>query len=223
MAIAFFDFDKTLLSVNSARLWIRWQREQKRMSAWQMARGGFWITLYHLGIANVESAMRRAVKHDFAGMRQSDLQRQVQAFYQQEIQSRYRPGALAALHEQRAQGNRLVLLTSAMQELANLATQALELDDCLCTHLEVDAQGCYTGRVREPMCFGGGKLELARVFAEQHGVPLTECRFYTDSVWDLPALRRVGHPVAVNPDPRLRRKAKRHGWPIEDWGQAVPQ
>jgi phosphoserine phosphatase len=34
----------------------------------------------------------------------------------------------------------------------------------------------------------------------------------------MPMLERVGHPVAVNPDPRLRLEAKRRNWPILDAG-----
>ncbi|MEL7370849.1 MAG: HAD-IB family hydrolase, partial [Myxococcota bacterium] len=41
----------------------------------------------------------------------------------------------------------------------------------------------------------------------------------TDSMSDLPMMEAVGHPVAVNPDPRLRRTAKDRGWPIVDWGR----
>ena len=59
-----------------------------------------------------------------------------------------------------------------------------------------------------------GNLER---FAAEHGVDLAASFFYTDSVSDLPLLERVGQPVAVNPDPRLRRLARRRGWPIESF------
>jgi phosphoserine phosphatase len=38
----------------------------------------------------------------------------------------------------------------------------------------------------------------------------------------MPMLERVGNQVVVNPDPRLRRTAKRRGWPVQDWRQAAP-
>jgi phosphoserine phosphatase len=37
----------------------------------------------------------------------------------------------------------------------------------------------------------------------------------------MPMLERVGNQVIVNPDPRLRRTAKRRGWPVQDWSQAL--
>jgi len=34
---------------------------------------------------------------------------------------------------------------------------------------------------------------------------------------DAPVLRAVGRPVAVHPDPRLAREARRQGWEIANW------
>ena len=41
--------------------------------------------------------------------------------------------------------------------------------------------------------------------------------FYTDSLTDLPLLEAVRTPVAINPDPRLSRLARRRGWRVERW------
>ena len=48
---------------------------------------------------------------------------------------------------------------------------------------------------------------------------LSQSWFYTDSYTDMPMLERVGNQVVVNPDPRLRRIAKRRGWPVQDWSE----
>ena len=46
---------------------------------------------------------------------------------------------------------------------------------------------------------------------------LEHCYFYSDSYTDLPMLEAVGYPRVVNPDLRLRRLARRRGWPVLDW------
>jgi phosphoserine phosphatase len=51
----------------------------------------------------------------------------------------------------------------------------------------------------------------------KHGLTLEEATFYSDSITDLPLLECVGQPVAVNPDMRLAREAKRRGWKIDRW------
>ena len=53
-----------------------------------------------------------------------------------------------------------------------------------------------------------------RAFAAQEGIDLSESWAYSDSASDLPMLRAVGHPVAVNPDAELEKVARREGWEI---------
>jgi hypothetical protein len=49
-------------------------------------------------------------------------------------------------------------------------------------------------------------------FAAAHDIDLAESYAYSDSLSDLPMLRAVGNPVAVNPDPPLAELAKEEGW-----------
>ena len=46
----------------------------------------------------------------------------------------------------------------------------------------------------------------------EHGIDLAQSYAYSDSLSDLPMLRAVGHPVAVNPDPALAELAAEEGW-----------
>ena len=43
---------------------------------------------------------------------------------------------------------------------------------------------------------------------------LARSYFYSDSMNDLPLLEKVSHPVATNPDDRLRKEAQMRDWPI---------
>jgi phosphoserine phosphatase len=74
--------------------------------------------------------------------------------------------------------------------------------------------GVFTGGLREPLCIDDGKVHWASTLARELGVRLDECTLYTDDVGDVPLLELVGEPVAVNPDPRLRRVAGRRGWRV---------
>ena len=51
---------------------------------------------------------------------------------------------------------------------------------------------------------------------EDQGLTWSDIRstFYSDSINDLPLLEKVNHPVATNPDDRLRSLAQQRGWPI---------
>ncbi|MEO5728482.1 MAG: haloacid dehalogenase-like hydrolase, partial [Byssovorax sp.] len=77
--------------------------------------------------------------------------------------------------------------------------------------------GIFTGRAEAPLCLGEGKVVRAERLARALGFRLEDAIFYTDSISDLPLMERVAEPVAINPDPRLRRLAERRGWRIERW------
>jgi phosphoserine phosphatase len=79
--------------------------------------------------------------------------------------------------------------------------------------------GRYTGELDGPFCYGPGKVEAMVELANWNGYELDQCYAYSDSASDLPMLEAVGHPVAVNPDARLERHARRHGWPIVIFSQ----
>jgi HAD superfamily hydrolase (TIGR01490 family) len=217
VAIAFFDLDLTLLSVNSAGLWVRSERRRGHISSWQALRAASWLARYRLGFSSMERAIGEAIS-TLRGQSEREVRERTVRFYEDRVRRAFRPGGLAALADHRRAGDRCVLLTSSSNYISELVTRDLGLDGAVCNRFEVDGAGRYTGRSAGPLCFGRGKLDGALALARAQGVDLSACTFYTDSFSDLPALLAVGAPVAVNPDYRLRRWARRRGWPIVDWG-----
>lgn len=217
MGIAFFDLDRTLISKNSGALWLKKEIRERRLSPSDAARGLYGLLRYSLGYVDLESLVLLAISR-LEGGSEKEMRGRVTEFYEQEVRMLYRPGARSVLRAHRERGERLVLLTTASIYLSELVSTALELDGILCNRFEVDDRGLFSGHPDGPICYGPGKLVHARKYAEEHGVSLERCAFYTDSLADLPVLDVVGKPVAVNPDPRLRRIARARGWRIEDWG-----
>lgn len=216
MTIAFFDLDRTLLSVNSGSGWIRSEYADGHINRWQLLRATVWLTRYHLGLAQMDHVLRDAIAA-YAGVPEADLRERTRRFYERDVRHQIRPGALTALDRHRAAGDRLVLLTTSSNYLSELVAHQLALDHWLCSRFEVDPQGQLTGRAIT-LCFGPHKVDLAATYATDCGVDLTDCAFYTDSITDAPMLEAVGRPIVVKPDPRLRRLARARGWNEEDWG-----
>jgi putative phosphoserine phosphatase/1-acylglycerol-3-phosphate O-acyltransferase len=76
------------------------------------------------------------------------------------------------------------------------------------------ADGHYTGEIDGPFVWNDGKLEAVRTWAEANDADLAASHAYSDSWYDVPLLGAVGHPVAVNPDPRLALYAVVRRWPV---------
>ena len=216
--IAFFDLDRTLIGVNSMSLWFKRELREGRLSRRKALLGGLWMGAYHLGVGKMDDAIRAAV----ANMKGQDVEpfrKRSQDFWREEVVGTVQPRVAGVLAHHRAQGHKLVLLTSSSSFIAEVVLEDLGLD-AFCANRFVTEGGCFTGALVEPLCFGAGKVVHAQAEASAHGLALADCWFYTDSITDLPGLEAVGHPVAINPDPRLARAARGRGWPVEDWGVA---
>ena len=212
---AFFDMDLTLLRVNSGSRWVKYLRRRGEIGLPLLLRSGFWLLQYRLSLLNME-AVAATLAADMAGDAEDEMRVKVSEFYQSEIRDTISPLAREALEQHRDEGDSIVLLTSATPYVAEPLAAELAIPHVLCTRLAVE-NGRFSGSLLPPTCYGVGKVHHAERFAEAHGIDLAQSSFYTDSYSDLPMLQRVGRPVAVNPDRRLSRYARRQGWPIRSW------
>jgi HAD superfamily hydrolase (TIGR01490 family) len=212
---AFFDLDRTLLRVNSARKWVEYERREGRIGRLQVAQAALWLLCYKFGVVDMDAAIGRAVA-TLKGVLEDEVARRTHRWYDEHIAETILSQAREMVEHHRRQGHHLVLLTSSSPYISEKVQLELELDHFLCTRFEV-VDGRFTGRPVLPLCYGPGKVLQARAWAATAGVELEQSYFYTDSLTDLPMLEAVGHPRVVNPDPRLRRLARRRGWPVEDW------
>jgi putative phosphoserine phosphatase/1-acylglycerol-3-phosphate O-acyltransferase len=125
----------------------------------------------------------------------------------------YAPGVLA---EHREAGRLLVLTTTTPADLITPFAGLLGFDHVLATrYARVD--GHYTGGIDGEFVWSTGKLAAVRRWAADSNVELARSHAYSDSVFDVPLLRAVGRPHAVNPDRRLHALARLQRWPVERW------
>ena len=123
------------------------------------------------------------------------------------------PRMLAIAYEHQDAGRPVFICTAASQEMAQMMATVLTLDGAVGTVFEA-VDGHYTGRGGGPFNYREGKAQAIRDLAEREGIDLAASYAYSDSESDLPMLRLVGHPVAVNPDAELARVARAEGWQI---------
>ena len=131
------------------------------------------------------------------------------------LMERVQPYAPALIEEHRAAGDLLVLATTSPYDLVAPLARRLGFDAVVATRY-AEVEGIYTGELNGLFVWGPGKLAAIRMWAEQNGVSLETSSAYSDSVFDSPMLSAVGHPVAVNPDYRLRALAALRRWPIRN-------
>ena len=209
--LALFDMDKTLLTANSASLWLAFERREERLTRLDMLRGLFWLLQYKLGVVDMDTVLLRAQELS-SGIAVEVLEERTERWYQEMVRPTISEVGAARVEEHRGVGHQVAILTASTQFGATPVARELGIEDLICTRLEVGPDGRLTGRVEGDFCFGEGKLRLAEEYARSRRASLSDAWFYSDSYTDLPLLEAVGMPVAVNPDPRLKRHARRAGW-----------
>jgi HAD superfamily hydrolase (TIGR01490 family) len=211
---AFFDLDKTLIEGSSALHFARAAYRAGMVSRRQLARDG-WANLKFRLNGSTDAGtdeLRQRILDAIAGQRQVDLARMGSDVLAGILPLLYREVLEEAYAHQDA-GRRAYIVTAASQELAEVLAHVLMMDGGLGMRSEV-RDGVYTGRPAGPFTYREGKAVAIRELAEREGIDLSESYAYSDSESDLPMMRAVGHPVAVNPDRALERVAREEGWRI---------
>ena len=116
-------------------------------------------------------------------------------------------------------GRDVVVVSASGEEIVAPIARGLGATHAMATRMVVE-DGKYTGDIAF-YCYGEGKAEAIRELAAREGYPLEHCYAYSDSITDMPMLRTVGHPTAVNPDRTLRKEAAARGWPVLTFSKPV--
>ncbi|MFP5254882.1 MAG: HAD-IB family hydrolase [Acidimicrobiia bacterium] len=134
------------------------------------------------------------------------------------------PFARPIFEEHRRSRRPMVLATTTPYDLVAPLAEALGFDDVVATRYHA-TDGRYDGTLDGEFVWGAGKLRAIERWAAEHDVDLAESWAYSDSFYDVPMLGAVGHPVVVNPDPRMLAVALLRRWPIVhlDVPEGVPK
>jgi HAD superfamily hydrolase (TIGR01490 family) len=213
-AAAFFDLDKTLMEGSSAFHFARAAYKAGQLSRAQLARDVRDNIRFRLkgSTDEVTDALRERVYEAIAGRRVIDLARLTPEILAG-ILPRLYPQMLDVAYRHQDAGRPAYIVTAASQELAELLAHVLMFDGGIGARSEV-RDGVYTGRPEGPFTYREGKAQAIAEVAAREGIDLSKSFAYSDSESDLPMLRAVGHPVAVNPDAALARVAHDEGWEI---------
>jgi len=211
---ALFDMDNTLLRVDTAMSWTKFLYRRGELPVSMLAKAIYWSTLYKLAVLDMETVFTRLCR-DLEGDLEADMIAKCDIWYRESVEPYIAPAARVAVEHHRQAGHTIVLATGSTAYAARPVARGVGIEHVLSSELEVE-DGAFTGRPRA-LCFGRHKVALAEQWAASHGIDLARSYFYSDSYNDLPMLARVGTAIAVNPDARLRRHAKKNGWAIQHW------
>ena len=216
--ITLFDLDHTLLPIDSDYSW----GEFTQQIGWTdpvefKRRNDAFYAHYVAGTLDVHDYVRFAV--EALRVRGRDAYAQAhERFMRDWITPALRPQALDLVRGHQRQGDTVAIVTATNELVTRPIAAAFGVPELIAVELERDAGGWITGEIAGVPSMREGKVVRVAQWLQARGLDWldVESTFYSDSMNDLPLLERVQHPVATNPDPRLRTIALERGWRILD-------
>ena len=220
--VAVFDMDGTLLPSNvvESYLWLRLPELSNARRAREVSEVARALPRWLLTEKRDRGAFLRSVYRRYEGASYDELLRIVDEDVTQTVLGRLSAAAVRTIRAHRAAGHRTILITGAVAPLVRPVAPLF--DEIVAADLEVGPDGRCTGFLACPPLVGEGRAAWLKHKAGSDGWDLASSYGYADSASDLPMLRSVGHPVAVDPDIALSRVARRSRWPVEMWHGQPP-
>ena len=213
MALAIFDLDNTLLAGDSDYLWGVYLAESGVVDREHHEReNARFYEAYKAGNLDIYEFLAFSLR-PLAENSPADLERWRADFVDRIIDPIITPEARAIVEMHRRSGDTLMIITATNTFVTAPIAERFGIPHLIAPEPErVDNR--YTGRVTGVPSFREGKVTRLRAWLGNNDMTLHDSHFYSDSHNDLPLLELVDHPVAVDPDDRLRATAAERQWPV---------
>jgi fatty acyl-CoA reductase len=221
-AAAFYDLDGTLADLNlvNAALYLlgnlgEWAGRLRYLAAFALR-----IPMLYRAEQRDRHLLNVVLFEVFKGISRDRLATLGEEYCDRLLMKHLYPQAVAMIEANRGAGLEPVLVTGSPDFIVEPLARRLAITEFAANRL-IYSRGHATGRLREPVMAGDHKAAWCETYAKAKGLDLQASWGYADSYYDLPFLAAVGHPVAVNPDRRLRATATSRQWPIVRFTKGV--
>lgn len=219
LRLTLFDLDHTLLDGDSDQLWCGFLMDQGLLARERFeARNAEMERQYKAGTVSPAEFSAFYVS-TLAGLSRAAWQPWRRRFLDEVVAPRIPAAAHALVQRHSAAGDLVVLTTATNRFITELTAAHLGIAHLIATECEAQGLGEAEGFSGQPcgtLNMREGKVERLQAWLAARRIELHECdsTAYSDSINDLPLLRAVRRPVAVNPDARLAAVAAECGWPV---------
>jgi len=214
--LALFDLDNTLLAGDSDYNWSLFLINEGLLDAEQhKARNEQFYQDYKNGCLDIFEFLKFQLKplseHPKKFLDELHLK-----YMEKVIRPMMTQKAQDLVNQHKAAGDLCVVITATNSFVTKPIATAYGIEHLIGTDPEM-VDGEYTGGVSGVPSFQEGKVTRINQWLAERGQSLADFKtsyFYSDSHNDLPLMKLVTHPVAVDADVILTDYAKQQGWPM---------
>ena len=213
MPITIFDLDDTLIAGDSDYKWGQFLVDKRLVNTKKFKEmNDRFYKQYKEGALNIDEYLNFSC----STLTQYSIQ-ELQAFRSEFVAERIAPIILKEaqnlVENHRKQGDTLLVITATIEFITRPIVDKFGIDILIAPEPEILADR-YTGKTIGLPSFGEGKVTRLHQWLKTQEISMEGSYFYSDSHNDLPLLRLVDNPVAVDPDQILKEEAQKHNWPI---------
>lgn len=215
MKLALFDLDNTLLAGDSDFQWAQFLMEEGAIDReTHQAKNIKFYEDYKNGMLDIFAFLDFQLE-PLTRYPRSQLNTWHKRYMERKVLPMMTDKARNLVEKHRANGDLMMVITATNSFVTQPIAEAFGIEHLIGTIPE-EVNGEFTGHVVGTPSFQEGKVSRLQQWLAERGQSLAdfESWFYSDSQNDLPLLKMVNHPVAVDPDPVLESYAKERGWPI---------
>jgi HAD superfamily hydrolase (TIGR01490 family) len=208
---AFFDLDDTIIKGNSGLRSVARYFLTGRVSIHHAFKILYRYLLYWQG----KSDPYRFFSNIYDFMRGRDIHKEKLTFSQyfdRNLKKRIYKEARQKIDWHKKRGHFVAIVTNSLDIMIGKIKDQLHIDHLIASSLEV-RKGRITGKTAI-VSFGKNKVRYIKELARKLNIDLKKSYAYSDNGSDIPLLSAVGHPVAINPQRKLRKFARQHNWQI---------
>ena len=218
--LALFDLDHTLLPIDSDHEWGRFLVKIGVVDHdYYAAQNERFYNDYKAGCLDIYAFLDFALK-PLADHSREQLNQWHQQFMSEVIRPNIRQSAIELVKKHQDQGDLCCVVTATNSFVTRPIVSAFGIPHLIATEPEIlgnPLTGQFTGKVSGLPNFKEGKVTRLESWLRTQDLSwetLDQSHFYSDSINDLPLLKKVSNPIATNPDHTLRTEANTRQWPI---------
>lgn len=204
-----FDIDHTLLKGATGIYFIKEGLKRKYFSIFQMVKVPLVLFNYRMGFLK-GSIVEREVPFMKGLTRDVVEELGMGGFDHYGINAIFKD-AEKLIRELQSQSKRIIFATSSFDYSVKPVAEYFGIKEVIASSFEFKDGSC-TGYIEGRTAFGDSKKEKVVKYLNENNLKADNCYFYSDSHHDIPLLEIVGEAIVVNPDRKLKMRAKKENW-----------
>jgi len=213
---AFVDVDRTIYSGFSQQDLIAYLMMLHKIEVKEALRVFYWLFLEKMNKMKHKTLMEKSLLI-LKGWDVGELHKLIKHSFQKRLLENIQYGLYPILKDHAEQKHSIVIVSEVIHPLATEFKDFLHAKATLDTKLEARYKcptgSCYTGKT-PCLCYKENKAKLVEEFAHKARLDLDKSYAYADSGSDIPFMKLVGNPMAINPNKELLQFAVKQEWPI---------